>query len=68
MTLDTAVEFAEMGLSLLKTQTSGNVQQGVVVADILLNMAVKVRNAYKDETGRPLDLSLIRPEPETGQT
>jgi hypothetical protein len=49
-------------LNLLKSVSSGKLQQGATVAEVLLKIVQTAGTAYEDHSGQPLDPSLIRPE------
>ena len=60
MNLSLIFEIAEMALSLLKSQTTGKVQEGTSLADSLLQMVQKTINAYQQHTGATADLVLSK--------
>jgi hypothetical protein len=62
MNPNVAFEIVELALSLLKSQTSGKIQQDANLADVLAQIVGKAAQAYRDHTGQPLDPSLIQPE------
>jgi hypothetical protein len=49
----------QTALSILQQQTGGNA--GVVVADSLVDIISKAMAAYKEQTGKDIDISLIKP-------
>ena len=55
MSLAIALEILELALSLVKGP-------GANKAAVLVQIIGKARQAYRDETGAPLDPSLIKPE------
>ena len=50
-----ALEIVELALSLVKGPDANK-------AAVLVQIVGKVLKAYRDQTGAPLDLSLIKPE------
>jgi hypothetical protein len=55
-------EIVELALSLAQSQGSAKVQQDATVADTLLQIVQKGAQAYSQETGAPLDVTLIKSE------
>jgi hypothetical protein len=55
MSLAIALEILELALSLVKGPAANK-------AAVLAQIVGKALQAYKDQTGAPLDLSLIKPE------
>ena len=51
MDLSLIFEIAEMALSVVKSQTTGKVQEGTTLADSLLQIIQKTINAYQQHTG-----------------
>ena len=51
MNLSLIFEIAEMALSVLKSQTTGKVQEGTTLADSLLQIIQKTSNVYQQHTG-----------------
>ena len=62
MNANIVFDILELVVGLVKTQASGRVQQDANIADILLQIAGKIRKAYQQQTGKPLDPALIKPE------
>ena len=62
MSVKILIEIIELGLSLVKNQTNGKLQQNATVAAALVAIVSKAIQAYEAHTGQPLDLSLIKPE------
>ena len=57
-----AFEIVELAVSLAKTQASGTLQQDATLAGVLLQIVKKAVQAYQDQTGEPLDPTLIKAE------
>ena len=55
-------EIVQLALSLVQSQLPGKAQQDATVADTLLQIVRKGAQAYSQETGAPLDVTLIRSE------
>jgi hypothetical protein len=62
MNVNVAFEIVELAVNLIKSQSSGEVQQDAVLAGTLLQIIEKAVAAYQDHTGEPLDPSLIKAE------
>ena len=62
MNATVALEIIDLALSIAKTQTAGKLQQGAALADTLLQIIQKAVQAYQNQTGQPLDPSLIKAE------
>jgi hypothetical protein len=62
MTPNFAFEIVELALGILKNQTAGKVQQDAALAGALLQIIQKAVQAYEDQTGQPLDPTLIQAE------
>ena len=62
MNVNVAFEIVELAVNLIKSQSSGEVQQDAVLAGTLLRIIEKAVTAYQDHTGEPLDPSLIKAE------
>ena len=63
MNTNFAIEIIELALSVMKTQTTGKTQQDAALVAALVNIIGKSIQAYEEQTGQPLDPSLIKPEP-----
>jgi len=55
-------DIIELAVSLAKGQLPGAAQQDATVADTLLQIVQKGAQAYSQETGAPLDVTLIKSE------
>ena len=64
MNTNFALEIIELALSILKGQTTGDVQKDASLAAALVSIIGKAVQAYEQSTGQPLDVSLIKPEPQ----
>jgi hypothetical protein len=62
MNPNAALEIFNLAVTLVKTQSSGKVQQDATIAGILLQIVAKAVQAYQDHTGETLDPSLIKAE------
>jgi hypothetical protein len=56
MNIDVAIQILELVLSLFKNNDK------VALAAILVQIVGKAKQAYEDQTGQPLDPSLIKAE------
>ncbi|HEY2382983.1 MAG TPA: hypothetical protein VGK48_17540 [Terriglobia bacterium] len=63
MNTNFALEIIELALSIVKSQTTGTVQQDAGLAAALVSIIGKAVQAYEQNTGQPLDASLIKAEP-----
>ena len=63
MNTNFAIEIIELALSVMKNQTTGKTQQDAELVAVLISIIGKSIQAYEEQTGRPLDPSLIKPEP-----
>ena len=59
MTRDLVIDILEVAVKLARMQSSGKVQQEGVIAELLLNIIRKAMEAYRQQTGKQLDPSLI---------
>ena len=62
MNAETAFEIIELGLHLVKAQSTGLVRQDVALADLAFQILEKGVQTYRDHSGQPLDPSIIKPE------
>ena len=62
MTPSLVLEIVQLTLSLVQSQLPGKAQQDATVAGTLLQIVQKGAQAYSQETGAPLDVSLIKSE------
>jgi hypothetical protein len=62
MNTNFAIEIIELALSVMKNQTTGQVQQDAALAATLVSIISKAIQAYEQQTGHPLDPSMIKPE------
>jgi len=60
MNLSLIFEIAEMALSVVKSQTTGKVQEGTTLADSLLQIIQKTIDAYQQHTGVTPAVALIK--------
>jgi hypothetical protein len=58
------MQILQLALSLAQAQLTGKPAQNVSIAQVLLEIVQKGAQAYQLQTGRPLDVSLIKPEAE----
>ena len=59
MNLNVVFEIAEMALSVVKSQTTGKIQEGTALADSLMQIIQKAVHAYRQHTGATPDPALI---------
>lgn len=62
MNPDLIFEILQIALRLLQANSTGKVQQDEQIAQSLLQIGQKVKQAYEAQTGLPLDVSLIKAE------
>ena len=62
MNFDFAFQILQLVVSLLQTQTSGAVQSDADLAQTLTDIVRIAAQACRDQLGRPIDPSLIKPE------
>jgi hypothetical protein len=62
MNTNFAIEIIELALSVMKNQTTGQVQQDAALAAALVSIISKAIQAYEQQTGQPLDPAVIKPE------
>ena len=55
-------EIVQLALSLVQSQLPGKAQQDATAADTLLQIVQKGAQAYSQETGAPLYVTLIKSE------
>jgi hypothetical protein len=53
----------ELAVSVIKSQTSTNVADKIDEATAIGRIVLAGRQAYQNQVGKPLDESLIKPEP-----
>ena len=58
------MQILQLALSLAQAQLTGKPAQDLSIAKTLLEIVQKGAQAYQLQTGRPLDVSLIKPEAE----
>jgi hypothetical protein len=62
MNTNFAIEIIELALSIMKNQTTGKTQQDATLVAVLVSIIRKSIQAYEQQTGQPLDPSLIKAE------
>ena len=58
------MQILQLALSLAQAQLTGKPAQDLSIDQALLEIVQKGAQAYQFQTGRPLDVSLIKPETE----
>jgi hypothetical protein len=58
------MQILQLALSLAQAQLTGKPAQDLAIDQVLLEIVQKGAQAYQLQTGRPLDVSLIKPEAE----
>ena len=64
MITDLIIEILQLALSLAQAQLTGKSAKDLAVDQALLEIVQKGAQAYRLQTGRPLDVSLIKAETE----
>ena len=64
MNTDLIIQILQLALSLAQAQLTGKPAQDLSIPKTLLEIVQKGAQAYQLQTGRPLDVSLIKPEAE----
>jgi hypothetical protein len=62
MNTDLVFQILELALSLAEAQVHGTAPTNLTIDETLLEILQKGATAYKQHTGEPLDLSLIKTE------
>jgi hypothetical protein len=64
MNTDLFIQILQLALSLAQAQLTGKSAQNLAVDQVLLEIVQKGAQAYRLQTGQPLDVSLIKAEGE----
>ena len=62
MNSDFIVQILQLASSLVEIQISGKAQSDATLAQTLVNFVQAAAQAYQNQTGQPIDPSLIKPE------
>jgi hypothetical protein len=62
MNTNLIIQILQLALSLAQAQLTGKPAQEIAIDKVLLEIVQKGAEAYRLQTGQPLDVSLIKPE------